>query len=53
MHTGVEIDIVVSDALKAYATYQEIFATELIEKTDFPKGQNEVVFTIYDTRIHC
>jgi len=52
MHTGVEIDIVISDALKAYATYQEIFATELIEKTDFPKGQNEVVFTIYGTRIH-
>lgn len=50
--TGVEIDFVVEDSLAALALYEKIFEVERVEVTDFPKGQNEVVFTLYGTRFH-
>ena len=49
---GVEIDLVVSDSLKALALVESIFEIERIEVTDLPKGQNEVVFSLYGTRFH-
>lgn len=50
--TGVEINLIVPDSLKALELYESIFELERIEVTDFPKGQNEAVFTIYGTRFH-
>jgi PhnB protein len=50
--TGVEIDLVVADALAALELYEKIFQVERVEVTDFPKGQNEVVFALYGTRFH-
>lgn len=44
---GVEIDIVVTDSLKALALYESIFEIEPVGVTNFPKGENEVVFTLY------
>lgn len=54
MITGVEIDFVVEDSLKALEQYQAIFADalEVVEKTSFPTGLNEAVFTLYGTRFH-
>lgn len=52
MKVGVEFDFVVPDSLKALALYEQIFEVEQIEVTDFPKGQNEVIFTLYGTRFH-
>jgi PhnB protein len=52
MKLGVEIDFVVEDCLQACALYQKIFDIEPIEGTDFPTGENEVVFTLYGTRFH-
>ena len=49
---GVEIDIVVSDSLKALTLYEKIFEIEPVEVTEYPQGQNEVVFTLYDVRFH-
>lgn len=49
---GVEIDMVVDDSLKALELYQKIFQIEPVEVTNFPKGQNEVVFTLYGVRFH-
>ena len=49
---GVEIDLVLTDCLKALAFYKKIFDIEPIEVTDFPTGQNEVVFTLYGVRFH-
>ena len=49
---GVEIDLVLTDSLKALALYEKIFDIEPIEVTDFPQGQNEVVFTLYGVRFH-
>ncbi len=49
---GVEIDLVVTDSLKALEFYEKIFEIERVEVTDFPKGQNEVVFTLYGVRFH-
>lgn len=49
---GVEIDLVLTDSLKALALYEQIFEIEPIEVTDFPQGQNEVVFTLYGVRFH-
>ncbi|MEW9095434.1 MAG: VOC family protein [Clostridiaceae bacterium] len=49
---GVEIDMVVSDSLKALELYKNIFEIEPIEVTNFPKGENEVVFTLYGVRFH-
>ena len=49
---GVEIDMVVSDSLKALELYEKVFEIERIEVTDFPKGENEVVFSLYGVRFH-
>ena len=49
---GAEIDFVVSDSLKALKLYEKIFDLERIEVTDFPQGENEVVFSLYDVRFH-
>lgn len=49
---GVEMDMVVTDSLKALSEYEEVFEVERIEVTDFPRGLNEAVFTIYGTRFH-
>lgn len=49
---GVEIDFVVDDSLKALELYESIFEIERVEVTNFPKGQNEVVFTLYGVRFH-
>lgn len=49
---GVEIDMVVSDSLEALELYEGIFEIERVEVSSFPKGQNEVVFTLYGVRFH-
>lgn len=49
---GVEFDMVVKDSLKALELYEKIFDIKRVEVTDFPKGQNEVVFTLYGVRFH-
>lgn len=49
---GVEIDMVVEDSKKALELYTKIFDAQCIEKTDFPKGQNETIFTIQGTQFH-
>ncbi len=49
---GVEIDMVVKDSLKALELYEKIFDIERVEVTDFPKGENEVIFTLYGVRFH-
>ena len=49
---GVEIDMIVTDSLKALELYEKIFEIERIEVTDFPKGENEVVFSLYGVRFH-
>jgi len=49
---GVEIDMVVKDSLKALELYEKVFDIERIEVTDFPKGQNEVIFSLYGTHFH-
>ena len=50
--TGVEIDFVVADSLEALALYEKIFEVEVVEKTNYEKGLNEVIFTVYGTRFH-
>lgn len=50
--TGVEIDMVVPDCLKALELYRKIFDIEHIEAADFPKGENEVIFILYGVRFH-
>lgn len=49
---GVEIDFVVDDSLKSLELYESIFDIERVEVTNFPKGQNEVIFTLYGVRFH-
>jgi PhnB protein len=49
---GVEIDLVVSDSLKALELYEKVFEIERIKVTTFPKGENEVVFTLYGVQFH-
>mgnify|MGYP000879896598 FL=1 len=49
---GVEIDMVVTDSLKALALYEKIFELQRVEVTNFPKGENEVIFTLYGVRFH-
>lgn len=49
---GVEIDMVITDSLKALELYEKIFDIERVEVTAFPKGENEVVFTLYGVRFH-
>lgn len=50
--TGAEIDFVVTDAIQALALYERIFDAERVEVTNYPRGRNEAVFTIYGTRFH-
>jgi len=51
--TGVEIDLVVEDSIKALELYETVFGTtERIEATDLDKGLNEAIFSLYGTRIH-
>lgn len=49
---GVEIDMVVTDSLKALELYEKIFDIERVEVSNFPKGENEVVFTLCGVRFH-
>lgn len=49
---GVEIDMFVSDSLKALELYERIFEIQPVEVSSFPKGENEVVFTLFGTRFH-
>ncbi|AKL96526.1 hypothetical protein CACET_c30820 [Clostridium aceticum] len=49
---GVEIDMVVSDSLKALKLYENIFDIEPIEVTSFPEGENEVIFSLYGVHFH-
>ena len=52
MMGGVEIDMVVADSVKALELYETIFDIECVEVTDFPRGENEVIFTLYGVRFH-
>lgn len=49
---GVEVDMVVTDSLKALELYESIFEIERVEVSNFPKGENEAVFTLYGVRFH-
>ncbi len=49
---GVEIDMVVTDSVKALEFYEKIFDIERVEVSSFPKGQNEAIFTLYGVRFH-
>ncbi|WP_227937073.1 VOC family protein [Alkalihalobacillus deserti] len=49
---GVEIDMVVKDSLKALELYENIFDIERVEVSNFPRGENEVVFILYDVQFH-
>ncbi len=50
--TGVEIDFIVKDSIEALEFYESVFDVERIEVTDFPRGSNEAIFTIFGTRFH-
>lgn len=50
--TGVEIDLVVSDSLKALEYYEKIFDIERVEVSNLPKGENEVIFSLFGVRFH-
>lgn len=52
MITGVEIDMIVTDSLKALELYEGIFDVQRVEVTGYARGRNEAVFTIYGTRFH-
>ncbi|MGM0446435.1 MAG: VOC family protein [Bacillota bacterium] len=49
---GVEIDMVLTDSLKAVELYEKIFDIERVEVSDLPKGENEVIFNLYGVRFH-
>ena len=42
---GVELDLVVKDSIKALELYEKIFDIEVVEVSNFPRGENEAVFT--------
>lgn len=52
MHSGIEIDFVVKDSLESLSLYKKIFDIEIIEATNFTKGKNEVIFSLYGTNFH-
>lgn len=52
MTTGIEIDFVVQDSLKALELYESIFEVQRVEVTGYERGMNEAVFTMYGTRFH-
>ena len=49
MNIGVEVNFVVQDSIKALALYESIFEVRRVEVTEYPRGNNEAVFTIYGT----
>ena len=49
---SVEIDMIVSDSIKALELYEKIFEVQRIEVTDFGKGKSEAVFSIFGSRFH-
>ncbi|WP_158736207.1 VOC family protein [Alteribacillus sp. YIM 98480] len=49
---GVEINMVVKDSLKALELYENIFDIERVEVSNFPRGENEAVFILYDVHFH-
>lgn len=49
---GVEFDMVVKDSLKALELYESMFNIERVEVSNFPRGENEVVFTLYGVHFH-
>ena len=49
---GVEIDMVVTDSLKALELYEKVFEIKRVEVTSFPRGENEAIFTLYGVRFH-
>lgn len=44
--------MVVSDSLKVLELYEKIFDVERVEVSNFPKGENEVIFELYGVRFH-
>ncbi|MEB1808309.1 MAG: VOC family protein [Bacillaceae bacterium] len=52
MMVGVELNMVVKDSLKALELYEKIFEIERVEVSNFPRGENEVVFTLYGFQFH-
>lgn len=44
--------MVVTDSLKALELYEKIFDIERVEVTNFSKGENEVIFSLYGVRFH-
>ena len=49
---GVEIDFVVKNSIEALELYEKVFEIERLEVTDFPRGQNEAIFSLYGVRFH-
>ncbi|MFC5713648.1 VOC family protein [Thalassorhabdus alkalitolerans] len=49
---GVEINMVVKDSLKALELYESIFDVKRVEVSNFPRGENEAVFILYDVQFH-
>ena len=37
-----------TDSLKALELYEKIFDIKRVEVSNFPKGENEVIFTLYE-----
>lgn len=50
--TAVEINFVVPDVHQALVYYRKVFPLEVLEKTNYSKGQNEVVFSIFESIFH-
>ncbi len=44
--------MVITDSLKALELYQRVFDLQCVEVTNFPRGENEVIFTLYGVRFH-
>ncbi|MDX8044974.1 VOC family protein [Gracilibacillus sp. S3-1-1] len=52
MRVGIEIDLVVTDSLQALTLYEKIFELERVEVSNLPKGENEVIFSLYNVHFH-
>lgn len=52
MIKGVEFDFVVKDVKASLEQYRAIFDVEVIEETNFKRGNNEIVFSTGGTRFH-
>nr|WP_306798769.1 VOC family protein [Oceanobacillus saliphilus] len=44
--------MVVTDSLKALELYEKVFNIERVEVSDLPRGENEVIFSLYGVRFH-